>query len=164
MMKDRTNIEEKFKDINKVAEEDYSDTLQGHYQLVKEKLTAEHEELLALEQALLSRATEEVAENHRRLREMTDQNLLREKNKIDESKKRKIEALKNPTTKRGRGGNRRGGRGEEGRVDDEPERPRRDEDKTERLRDRREKTEIAEIAKAVATILDQRQWEGLIIS
>ena len=96
MMMDKTNVQEKFKDINTVAEEDYKESLKGHYQILKQGLTAEHEELLTLEEALLSKATPEVAENHRRLREVTDQNLLREKQKMDESKKRKVEALKNP--------------------------------------------------------------------
>ena len=79
-----------------MAEQDYGENLKEHYEIVKEELTKEHDEILALEQALLRRASEEMAESHRRLRDVTDQNLLREKHKIDEGKKRKIEALKNP--------------------------------------------------------------------
>ncbi len=104
LLKDLTAVEAKFKDTKQLAEAQFTESLKEHYIQTQEKLSQkivkiEHNITLELENS-----TQEEAKTHEDMMKKTVDNIKKQQQRLNETKKRKLEELLHPPEKRSRQG------------------------------------------------------------
>ncbi len=102
LMADLTPIKEQFKETTKTAEKSYSTSLRGHYVAARNVLKNQVHDLEDQMKRELERASKEEKEMHTALMMKTKENLEKHQKTLEERKRKKLESLERPPSKRPR--------------------------------------------------------------
>ncbi len=104
LLKDLTTVEAKFNDTKYTAEAQFTEALREHYIQAKEQLSRE---IVKIERNItleLENSTQEEAKSHEDMMKKTVDNIKKQQQRLEDTKKRKLEGLLHPPEKRSRQG------------------------------------------------------------
>ena len=99
---DLTDVQRRFSDTSKHAEEDYVSHLTQHYQIVSNQLQEKRTLLLGTMESLQTQGNQKEREEHLTMLKKTDENLQKLSKEVDQKKKRKLENFSRPPPKKKR--------------------------------------------------------------